>query len=66
MPAAMEGIAPTTTEDGLPVVDGQAPAPAEPEVAATETLYIQNLNERIKVPSACASCRSLDHVLTWR
>ncbi|TFY55033.1 hypothetical protein EVJ58_g8502, partial [Rhodofomes roseus] len=36
-----------------------APAPsAEPEFA-TETLYIQNLNEKIKIPVLKASLRSL-------
>ena len=42
----------------MPVNPAAAPVAANlptatPEVVATETLYIQNLNERIKIPGAC-------------
>jgi hypothetical protein len=48
----MDGITSTTaadTESTVPAIEGQTPAP--PEIPVSETLYIQNLNERIKVPS---------------
>lgn len=43
----------------MPVNPAAAPVAADlptatPEVVATETLYIQNLNERIKIPGACS------------
>jgi hypothetical protein len=54
---AMDGIAPTLSSDAAPTApNGAAPgpddAPAEPEEPASETLYIQNLNERVRVTSA--------------
>jgi U2 small nuclear ribonucleoprotein B'' len=51
-PDGMDGITSTTaadTESTVPAIEGQTPAP--PEIPVSETLYIQNLNERIKVPS---------------
>jgi hypothetical protein len=53
---AMDGIAPTLPSDAAPTApNGAAPgpddAPAEPEEPASETLYIQNLNERVRVTS---------------
>lgn len=50
VPNAMEGVVATS----LPTSDPQATpiavdTPAEPPVVASETLYIQNLNEKIKV-----------------
>lgn len=48
-----------TDTDG---VAGAAPVPAaapqEPEVVS-ETLYIQNLNEKIRIPGASSSCSFL-------
>lgn len=52
---AMEGVvestptAEPTTESAEPVTVEVEDAPAVPEVIASETLYIQNLNEKIKV-----------------
>ena len=64
-PVAMDGVIPapmpplidTTMESAPPVVNGAPEAaepaePAEPEYVS-ETLYIQNLNERVKVDGAC-------------
>jgi U2 small nuclear ribonucleoprotein B'' len=57
---AMQGVAPTLAADTVPDgagtsepadgVPAEPEAAPEPEQAASETLYIQNLNERIKVP----------------
>jgi len=48
---AMQDVVPTTA-------NGDAPAPEEPEVIS-ETLYIQNLNEKIKIDVLKASLRGL-------
>ncbi len=65
---AMQGIqtnivapAPVTSIPALPgVAAAAAPASAPPpEEVATETLYIQNLNEKIKIPVLKASLRGL-------
>jgi hypothetical protein len=54
-PEPMEGIAPTTEDAAL--ATNPAAAPVVPEVEVSETLYIQNLNERIKIPGAgCFIC----------
>lgn len=44
-----------------PVADADADAPAAPPVEdhASETLYIQNLNEKVKIPVLKASLKSL-------
>ncbi|KAI0714632.1 hypothetical protein C8Q76DRAFT_795491 [Earliella scabrosa] len=63
---AMQGVA-TNIVAPAPVAGvaalAQAPAPAAaapaPEEVATETLYIQNLNEKIKIPVLKASLRGL-------
>ena len=47
---------PGQTPAAVPV---PAPAPPAQEEAATETLYIQNLNEKIKIPVLKASLRGL-------
>lgn len=49
----MDGIVP---HDTLPIATsdnaiGAPPVPAAPEPIVTETLYIQNLNERVKIDS---------------
>ncbi|TFY77228.1 hypothetical protein EWM64_g6785 [Hericium alpestre] len=57
-PAVADPIAPAPQE-GIAIPTGAvAPPPEEPE-NATETLYIQNLNEKIKVPVLKASLRGL-------
>jgi U2 small nuclear ribonucleoprotein B'' len=45
-PVPMEGIAPSGAVQSTAI----SAAPAPPEEPASETLYIQNLNERIKIP----------------
>ena len=55
-------VAPAPVPGAVPPIAGQAPAaPAAPpqEEVATETLYIQNLNEKIKIPVLKASLRGL-------
>jgi len=42
-----------------PIVPGQTPVAPEPQEAASETLYIQNLNEKIKIPVLKASLKGL-------
>ena len=65
----MQGIPPTIVAPApvavpppemvaLATATAAAPAPA-PEESATETLYIQNLNEKIKIPVLKASLRGL-------
>lgn len=53
----MDGAAPAEPAPTAPVdgadADDVAPAVAEPQ--PTETLYIQNLNEKIKIAGLCAS-----------
>ncbi|TFK56396.1 RNA-binding domain-containing protein [Heliocybe sulcata] len=55
-PDAMEGVV-ATEEPTTNGTDGDAAAAPQP--AATETLYIQNLNEKIKIPVLKASLRGL-------
>ncbi|EPS97856.1 hypothetical protein FOMPIDRAFT_1149593 [Fomitopsis schrenkii] len=60
-PDAVQGIiaAPAPVSGDIAVPPAGAPVPpAEPEVAS-ETLYIQNLNEKIKIPVLKASLRGL-------
>ena len=52
-PAPVSGAVAAVPTSGAPAV----PAPsAEPEFVS-ETLYIQNLNEKIKIPGGLALCR---------
>ena len=57
---AMEGViesAPSAEQTTEITVDTpQEDAPAAPEVKASETLYIQNLNEKIKVDGVLRHC----------
>ena len=52
-PAEAVPIAPVDSADADADADTTAPAAAEPQ--PTETLYIQNLNEKIKIAGLCAS-----------
>lgn len=57
-----EIAAPTLPSDpaaAAAVQPAQAVAPPAPEENATETLYIQNLNEKIQIPVLKASLRGL-------
>ena len=57
-PAPVAGIPPAMP--GVPVAAAPAAASVPPpEEVATETLYIQNLNEKIKIPVLKASLRGL-------
>ena len=62
-PIPIPGMVPAAP--GAPVIPGAAPAaapaPQQPpqEEFASETLYIQNLNEKIKIPVLKASLRGL-------
>lgn len=47
---AMEGIIETSAANDTTATP---PAPAAPEIVVSETLYIQNLNEKIKTDSEC-------------
>jgi hypothetical protein len=59
MPATMEGIVAGSVEAPAVPAISAAPVPVEElDVNATETLYLQNLNERIKLPSTSCT-RSL-------
>lgn len=58
-PNAAQGVivAPAPVPGAIDVQPDGAPAPpAEPEVAS-ETLYIQNLNEKIRIPGMLILCR---------
>ena len=50
-------ILPTTADDDVGIT-GQLVVSSVPEVEPSETLYIQNLNESIKIPSA-SPCPSI-------
>ena len=62
-------VAPAPVPGAVPPIAGQAPAaPAAPpqEEVATETLYIQNLNEKIKINGGADSthfCALADSML---
>lgn len=50
-PMPMDGVAPTSPSETA-VVEAIAAPEASAEPQPTETLYIQNLNERVKITSA--------------
>ncbi len=57
---AMDGMQGVQTDIVAPApIPGQGPAAPAPEEAASETLYIQNLNEKIKIPVLKSSLRGL-------
>lgn len=51
-PEQLQEVAPPTDVEAEPTPEPEAPA--EPEFVS-ETLYIQNLNEKIKIPGALGS-----------
>lgn len=61
MQGVVTNIAAPAPVPGIAAGLGQAPGAvaAPPEEVATETLYIQNLNEKIKIPVLKASLRGL-------
>ncbi len=50
-------------DEEVPTIPGQEEAPPEPEFIS-ETLYIQNLNERVKLPCELYTGASTQQLLT--
>ncbi|KAI0814833.1 hypothetical protein BC629DRAFT_1279893 [Irpex lacteus] len=58
--AVQNGVNPVVAPAPIvPLIPGQQPVAPEQQEHATETLYIQNLNEKIKIPVLKASLRGL-------
>lgn len=52
-----------TMQNPVPPIPGQEPQPPQPQETASETLYIQNLNEKIKIDGAFQYLLTLPYIL---